>query len=223
MRRRASFDVGDFRVHNADRGSGPRAQETVRLPLEGTPPGYFDFQKIRMLRGRELVASDTTGRDMAIVIDSDLARGFWGSADPTGKRLEMVPRGKPKEPRTAIVVGVFDTTGTPLRGREPRVYGERRVVAEGLVSRSNGGSRNRDRAFDQTARAHHDPGHPDLQRRPHDARADSTHKSARKRCRRAAPPRVPVSSPCCWHRSDSTAWWPSRCASAIGRSASGSR
>jgi predicted permease len=116
------IDVADFRVHTADRDSGPRAQEIVRVPVEGTPPGYFAFQKIPMLRGREFVASDTAGRDMAVIIDTDFARGFWGSADPTGKRLQMVPRQKPKEPRTAIVVGVFDTTGTPLRRGESRVY-----------------------------------------------------------------------------------------------------
>jgi len=56
------------------------------------------------------------------VIDSDLARGFWGSVDPIGKRLQMTSlREKTKEPKTAVVVGVFDTTGVPLRG-EGRVY-----------------------------------------------------------------------------------------------------
>jgi predicted permease len=117
----AAFDVGDFRVHTADRGSGPRAQEVVTAPVEGTAPGYFAFQKIPMLRGREPLASDTAARDMAVVIESDLARGFWGSADPIGKRLQMTSRRFKQEPRTAVVVGVFDTTGAPLRGKG-RVY-----------------------------------------------------------------------------------------------------
>ena len=117
----SAFDVGDFRVHPGDRGNGPRAQEIVRAHLEGTAPGYFAFQRIPMLRGRELVASDTAGREMAVVIDSDFARGFWGSADPIGKRLQMTSRRHKQDPRTAVVVGVFDSTHAPLRGTG-RVY-----------------------------------------------------------------------------------------------------
>ena len=130
------FDVADVRVHTADRGAGPRAQETVRAHIEGTAPGYFAFQDIPMRRGRELIASDTAGREMAIVIDSDLARSFWGAGDPIGRRLEMtslrdrkgtiltpVERGRVDAvgPRTGVVVGVFDTTGAPLRGAG-RIY-----------------------------------------------------------------------------------------------------
>ena len=130
------FDVADVRVHTADRGAGPRAQETVRAHIEGTAPGYFAFQDIPMRRGRELIASDTAGREMAIVIDSDLARSFWGVGDPIGRRLEMtslrdrkgtiltpVERGRVDAvgPRTGVVVGVFDTTGAPLRGAG-RIY-----------------------------------------------------------------------------------------------------
>jgi putative ABC transport system permease protein len=117
----AAFDIVDWRVHTSDRGAGPRAQETLRANLEGTPPGYFAFQNIRMLRGREFLATDTAGRDMAVVIESDFARAFWGAADPIGKRLEMTSSRNKQAPRTAVVVGVFDTTGTPLRG-PGRVY-----------------------------------------------------------------------------------------------------
>jgi putative ABC transport system permease protein len=121
MPQAAAFDVGDWRVHTADRGSGPRAEELVRSHLEGAAPGYLTFQNLRMVRGRDLSAADTAGREMAVVIESDLARGFWGAEDPIGKRLEMVSRGSQQEVRAAVVVGVFDTTGTPLRGAG-RVY-----------------------------------------------------------------------------------------------------
>jgi predicted permease len=117
----AAFDIGDWRVHRADRGSGPRAQETVTAHLEGAAPGYFAFQNIRMARGRDLVAADTAGKEMAVVIDSDLARGFWGGEDPIGKRLEMTSRRYKEEQRAAVVVGVFDTTSAPFRGAG-RVY-----------------------------------------------------------------------------------------------------
>jgi putative ABC transport system permease protein len=117
----AGLDVGNWRVHAADRGVGPRAEETVRANLEGAAPGYFTFQNIRMLRGREFVAADTMGSEMAVVVENDFARGFWGAADPIGKRLEMTSPQNRQERRTAVVVGVFDTTGTPLRG-PGRVY-----------------------------------------------------------------------------------------------------
>jgi len=116
----AGFDVANFRVHAADRGSGHRAEEVVRTQLEGTAPGYFAFQNIPMLLGRDLVADDTAGRDMAVVIGSDLARGFWGPVDPIGKRLEVASR-RLTGGTTAVVVGVFDTTRVPTRGAG-RVY-----------------------------------------------------------------------------------------------------
>jgi cell division protein FtsX len=116
------FDVVDIRVHTTDRGAGRRAEESVRMPIEGTPPGYFAFQKIRMVRGRELLASDTLGTDMALVIDTELARAFWGAADPIGRRVQMTSvEADATGLTTGIVVGVFDTTGVPLRG-EGRVY-----------------------------------------------------------------------------------------------------
>ena len=117
----STLDVGDWRVHSADGGSGPRAQDAVRASLDGAAPGYFAFQNIPMVRGRDLVAADTNAREMAVVIESNLARGFWGSDDPIGKRLEMTSRLHHDAHWAGVVVGVFDTTGTPLRGTG-RVY-----------------------------------------------------------------------------------------------------
>jgi predicted permease len=123
----AVSDIADFRVYQADRGAGLRAQETVRTQVEGTPPGYFAFQSVPMLRGREFIASDTASGELYVVVTTDLARGFWGAADPIGKRLQMIQpemtivdgdntsKREQQPPRTAVVVGVFDTTGAALR------------------------------------------------------------------------------------------------------------
>jgi predicted permease len=112
----SAFDIADFRVHPADRGTGSRAEEIVSARVEGAPPGYFAFQNIPVLRGRELVASDTAARDTPVVIDAGFARGFWGLADPIGKRLQVTSRRSKQDARTAVVVGVFDTAQVPLRG-----------------------------------------------------------------------------------------------------------
>jgi predicted lysophospholipase L1 biosynthesis ABC-type transport system permease subunit len=58
---------------------------------------------------------------LALVVDSDFARSFWGVADPIGRRLDVTSRNGRTGPRTAIVVGVFDAARIPLRG-EGRVY-----------------------------------------------------------------------------------------------------
>ena len=122
------FDIADFRVHPADRGAGPRAQETVRTQVEGTAPGYFAFQSVPMLRGREFVVADTASTELNVVVTLDLARAFWGAADPIGKRMQMIPpemtivegdqksTRKQQPPQTAVVIGVFDTTGVALPG-----------------------------------------------------------------------------------------------------------
>ena len=116
----AGLSVSAFRVHAADRSSAPGADEVVRTQLEGTPPGYFTLQNIPMVRGRDLVAEDTAGREMSVVIDSDFARGFWGAVDPIGKRLDVTsPRLNAS--MTAVVVGVFDAALVPTRGAG-RVY-----------------------------------------------------------------------------------------------------
>jgi predicted permease len=117
----AWLDLGEFRVVSSDHGRGARADETVRAAIEGTPPGYFSLQQIPMLRGRELVAADTMGRDLAVVIESGFARAFWGAEDPIGRRMSVSARTFGVSPRTAIVVGVFDSTQATVRGGG-RVY-----------------------------------------------------------------------------------------------------
>ena len=94
---------------------------SVPLLVEGTPPGCFSFHSAGMLRGRDLVAADTAGRDMAVVIDAGLARSYWGADDPIGKRLQTGDAGAQGNPRTAVVIGVVDTAQTPA-GRSGRIY-----------------------------------------------------------------------------------------------------
>ena len=110
-----AFAVGELRVHPTDRGTGPRAEETIRTRLEGSAPGYFAFHRVPILRGREFAWSDTSGRNLAIVIASDMARSFWGAADPIGRRLQVTTQSATDQ-LTAIVIGVVDTSHAQLRG-----------------------------------------------------------------------------------------------------------
>ena len=114
------FATANFRVPVADRGSGRRADEVVRAEIDYAPPGYLALRSIPVIRGRDLTAGDTLGAEWPVVIGNDLARTFWGTSDPIGRRLE-VPAGPAGPGLTAVVVGVFDTTHAATRGAV-RVY-----------------------------------------------------------------------------------------------------
>ena len=113
----SGFDMVDVRVPVSDRGAGSRAAVAARTLIEGAAPGYFALRAIPMLRGRDFVAGDTAGRDMALVIGLDLARAFWGAADPIGNRLDVASRSGGT--RAGVIVGVFDTTAV---GDGARLY-----------------------------------------------------------------------------------------------------
>ena len=102
--------AAEIRVPAGDRGSGARAGEVVRARVAFAPPGYFAFRDVRLIRGRDIVPDDTAGREIPVVIGNDLARAFWGSTDPIGKRLEMWAGS------SGVVVGVFDTSHVAVEG-----------------------------------------------------------------------------------------------------------
>jgi predicted permease len=123
----AGFLIRNVGVAPADRGDGPRANEEIRLVVEGTSPGYFALMEIPIVLGRDLQFADTTGREMAVVVPSDLARGWWGGANPIGRKLE-IPGWEPgreqkTESRTTlVVVGVFDVNKATTRGGNNRIF-----------------------------------------------------------------------------------------------------
>ena len=100
----------ELRVPAGERGSGARAGEVVRAQVDFAPPGYFAFRDVPLVRGRDIIADDTTGREIPVVIGNDLARAFWGTTDPIGKRLEMWSGS------SGVVVGVFDTSHVAVQG-----------------------------------------------------------------------------------------------------------
>ena len=100
----------DLRVAAGERGNGPRADEVIRARVDAAPPGYFAFRDVPLIRGRDITAQDTVGREIPVVIGNDLARAFWGSTDPIGKHFEMWSG------LNGVVVGVFDTSHVAVEG-----------------------------------------------------------------------------------------------------------
>ena len=100
----------EVRVPAGERGSGARAGDVVRAQVDFAPPGYFAFREVPLIRGRDIIADDTAGREIPVVIGNDLARAVWGSTDPIGKRLEMWSGS------SGVVVGLFDTSHVAVGG-----------------------------------------------------------------------------------------------------------
>lgn len=110
--------------------SGPINAEGY-IPKRGEPPaaalrasvtpGYFEAAGTRLVRGRFFDERDNDADSRTIVIDEQLARRFWGDADPIGRRVyrpenpsEMLAPGPAS--RWLTVVGV--AAHARLRGPE---------------------------------------------------------------------------------------------------------
>jgi hypothetical protein len=108
-------------VHPSDRISGSDDLGTFSIRTRAAPPGFFSLMGFRLVQGREFTQTDRQG-SLALVIGSDLARRFWGSADPIGRRL--VHAAANQGTATAfVVVGVVDEARAPASdGGEPQVF-----------------------------------------------------------------------------------------------------
>jgi predicted permease len=83
-------------------------------------PGYFEAMNVPLIRGRFFTASDDDPAPKVIIVDDRLAKRFWGSADPIGRRLwqpdaasELKDGPGPKSKFFTVVgvVGSVTTTG----------------------------------------------------------------------------------------------------------------
>ena len=110
----------DFTVLAESRG-GLIRETAVQVHLEEASAGYFTLLGVPIVRGRDLVATDTAARDRAVLISTDMAHELWGNADPIGRRFAQTNHGKQLE-RAAVVVGVYDASRGTTRGPGRRVF-----------------------------------------------------------------------------------------------------
>ena len=68
-------------------------------------PGYFSTMGIRMLHGRDFTGADRLGSEPVAIINSSLARRFFGGADPLDKILQLGDAAHPERWRVVGVVG----------------------------------------------------------------------------------------------------------------------
>ncbi|HEX5473931.1 MAG TPA: ABC transporter permease [Vicinamibacterales bacterium] len=110
--------AGDAVVRNGD--------DTASLRF--VTPGYFDAMGIRLLRGRDVQASDTNDRLHVAVVSASLVRRFWPDRDPIGRTFKMA-----FTERTIVgVVGDVHVRGLE-RTSEPQVYLPYRQIDDGSL------------------------------------------------------------------------------------------
>ena len=91
-------------------------KENPMLDLSPVDPDYFTAMGIPILAGRALSPGDREGAPPVIVIGASVARHYWGSANPIGRRLGT-------DDDSYTVVGIVpDTRYVALTTRIPTVY-----------------------------------------------------------------------------------------------------
>lgn len=130
---------GVLAAGSASAGPGFGGRETWEMEIEGVTssrpsvrwydvsPGYFDALGLPVVRGRDLGAQDVIGAPFATLVNEALARRFWGTDDPLGRRLTF---GVGDDRAVFEVVGVVPDIA-PLRpgdAVEPEMYWSNRQL-----------------------------------------------------------------------------------------------
>src|SRR5437879_5093545 len=104
----------------AAEGQSPeQAAANPMLNMEVVTPDYFATLGIAVHRGRVFTDADREGAPPVVVISESVARLYWGTDDPIGKRLRI---GEHLERAVSVVGVVPDTRYRDLREARPSVY-----------------------------------------------------------------------------------------------------
>jgi putative ABC transport system permease protein len=83
----------------------PREREAYTSLMDSVDEGYFETLGIPILRGREILATDTADSPRIAVVNEHFARHYWPNGDAVGKRIRLDrASGAPVE-----IVGVAQT------------------------------------------------------------------------------------------------------------------
>lgn len=94
-----------------------------RVRADGIAPGYFSTMGIRLIAGREFTSRDDEAAAGVIVVNEALARSYFGTPNPIGRRISWPPWDGPPRPPVEVVGVVADHQYTSLLGApEPLMY-----------------------------------------------------------------------------------------------------
>jgi predicted permease len=99
----------------------PTREGDLDAPTDRVGPNYFSLLRIPMISGREIDARDVAGAHRVAVVNQSMARFYFGSSDPIGRKIII---DDPDVKNTTIdVVGVVaDVRDHALRGPVPRRF-----------------------------------------------------------------------------------------------------
>ncbi len=95
---------------------------------------YFETMGIRLVRGRLFDAHDTSDAQQVAIVDETLARKYWGTEDPVGKRISF--EGPDNKPIWREVVGLVEHV------RNEGLEGESRGAYYAPYAQATGGGPN---------------------------------------------------------------------------------
>jgi predicted permease len=94
----------------------PPPDQVPLVYFEPVSPQYFETLGVRLLEGRAFTADDTVDRPRVVIVNETMARHFWPSESPIGKRIG----GSDAEHREwEEVVGVVSDVGFPASLGQP--------------------------------------------------------------------------------------------------------
>jgi predicted permease len=91
--------------------------EDLNPSVDGVGPRYFETMGIPLVSGREFTERDVVGAPKVAIINQTMAKHFFGSSSPIGRRFGF-GRGKPTD--IEIVGVVKDVRSVELRDQPPR-------------------------------------------------------------------------------------------------------
>ncbi len=96
-------------------GRPPVAADALpRADFQHVTPDYFRTIGVPILRGRGLESADRAGAAPVAVVNQSMARHFWPSEDPVGRRIRVGGRGPEQAPSLTIVGVVGDLLDSRL-------------------------------------------------------------------------------------------------------------
>jgi len=98
----------------------PPGQQPPQVAMTMVDTQYFKVLQIRLLHGREFTDGDTEKSPQVAIINEAMAKKFWPTEDPIGKRFAFT--GDPNKPLQ--IVGVVQTAknGSPIEEPKPFFY-----------------------------------------------------------------------------------------------------
>ena len=84
----------------------------TELPIDAVTPSYFETMGIPLLRGRHFTAQDAQGAPPVVIINETMAKRYWPTEDPLGKRFKYGEETSQAPMMTVVgVVGDMRRTG----------------------------------------------------------------------------------------------------------------